>query len=49
MGALSNIAAVSCSPVAYASGGVRSVYFLTGKLGRAWIGAWFGEWRGAWL
>ena len=22
--------------------------WLTGKLGRAWVGAWRGEWQGAW-
>ena len=34
------IAAVKCSPSVYRLGGVVLGYFLTGKLGRAWVGAW---------
>ena len=33
------IAAVSCSPVGYRLGGVKMGFWLTGKLGRAWVGA----------
>ena len=34
------VAAVSCSPVGYRLGGVGFGFWLTGKLGRAWVGAW---------
>ena len=33
-------AAVSCSSVRYSTGGVGFGFWLTGKLGRAWVGAW---------
>ena len=39
-----NTAAVSCSPVPYRLGGVGFGFWLTGKLGRAWVGAWHGVW-----
>ena len=32
---------------AYRLGGVRLVFQLTGKLGRAWVGAWVGAQHGA--
>ena len=34
------IAAVSCSPNGYRLGGVKFGFWLTGKLGRAWVVAW---------
>ena len=37
-----NIAALSCSPAPYYPAGVRLGFWLTGKLGRAWVGAWVG-------
>ena len=33
-------AAVQCGPVTPMLGGVGLVFWLTGKLGRAWVGAW---------
>ena len=33
-------AAVSCSPDVYRLGGVKMGLGLSGKLGRAWVGAW---------
>ena len=41
-------AAVSFSPDAYRLGGVKIGFWLTGKLGRAWVDAWCGAWHGAW-
>ena len=38
-----NLAAVSCSPSLYMLGGVNG-NMVTGKLGRAWVGAWVGAW-----
>ena len=35
-----DMAAVSCSPDAYRLGGVGFGFWLTGKLGHAWVGAW---------
>ena len=35
-----NEAAVLCSPIPYWLGGVGLGLGLTGKLGRAWVGAW---------
>ena len=43
------IAAVQCSPIGPRLGGVGLVKILTGKLGRAWVGAWVGAWHGAWV
>ena len=34
------IAAVSCSPDAFRLGGVGFGFWLTGKLGPAWVSAW---------
>ena len=46
-------AAVSFSPVEYRLGGVGLGSGMTGKQGRAWVGAWVvhgvGEWGGAWV
>ena len=39
-----HLAAVSCSAVPYRLGGVGFVFWMTGKLGRAWVGAWVGAW-----
>ena len=39
-----NITAVSCSPDVASSGGLKMGIWLTGKLGRAWVGAWPGAW-----
>ena len=36
------VAAVSCSPVPYGLGGVRLGFWLSDKLGHAWVGAWLG-------
>ena len=38
------IAAVSCSLDTLRLGGVGFVFWLMGKLGRAWVGAWRGAW-----
>ena len=35
-----SIAAVSCNPDVYKLGGAGLRFWLTGKLGRAWVGAW---------
>ena len=35
-----HLAAVSCSLSAYRLGGVKLGFWLTGRLGRAWVGAW---------
>ena len=35
-------AAVSCSPIPYYPAGVGLGFWLTGKLGHAWVGAWVG-------
>ena len=43
------LAAVSCSLSVPRLGGVKFGFWLTGKLGRAWVGAWVGAWRGAWV
>ena len=39
-------AAVSCSLNAYRLPATGFGLGLTGKLGRAWVGAWGGAWRG---
>ena len=41
------VAAISCSAMSYRLGRVGFGFWLTGKLGCAWIGAWFGAWDGA--
>ena len=42
-------AAVSCSPDVYRLGGVGLGFWLTGKLGRAWVGSWHGAWVHGWV
>ena len=42
-----NLAAVSCSPTGARLAGVKLVSGLTGKLGRALVGAWACAWHGA--
>ena len=37
-------AAISCSPDVSRFGGAGLGFWLTGKLGRAWVGAWVGAW-----
>ena len=37
-------AAVSCSSVTARLGGVKMGIWLTGKLGRTWVGSWVGAW-----
>ena len=44
-----HIAAVSCSPDEYRLGGAGLGFWLTGKLGSAWVSAWVGAWVGAWV
>ena len=39
-----HIAAVSCSLNVSRLGGVKMGFWLTGKLGRAWVGTWHGAW-----
>ena len=48
---LQEIAAVWCSPDVAMLGGVKMGFWLTGKLGRAWVGAWVVHGLGArcWL
>ena len=44
-----NLAAVSCSPMTLSSVGAGFGFWLTGKLGRAWVGALVGVRVGAWM
>ena len=42
---MQDTAAVSCSPVTPMLGGVGFGFWLTGKPGRAWVGALVGAWH----